>query len=40
MQGLIEQVLESEGVSKEMMHEQKDRSRLVQTFLQTDPVYL
>lgn len=37
MQGLIEQVLESEGVSKEMMEDQKNRSRLVQTFLQTDP---
>jgi len=37
MQGLIEQVLEAEGVSKEMMEAQKDRSRLVQTFLQTDP---
>ncbi|MEO1664633.1 MAG: CpXC domain-containing protein [Chloroflexota bacterium] len=37
MQGLIEQVLEADGVTPEMMSEQKERSRLVQTFLQTDP---
>lgn len=36
MQGLIEQVLEADGVTREMMDEQKDRSRLVQTFLQAD----
>ncbi|MEM6283151.1 MAG: CpXC domain-containing protein, partial [Chloroflexota bacterium] len=37
IQGLIEQVLEADGVTPEMMSEQKERSRLVQTFLQTDP---
>lgn len=37
MQGLIEQVLETDGVTREMMDEQKERSRLVQMFLQTDP---
>lgn len=37
LQGLIEQVLEADGVTKEMMEAQKERSRLVQLFLQTDP---
>ncbi len=37
MQGLIEQVLEADGVTKEMMDAQKERSRLAQMFLQTDP---
>ncbi len=37
MQGLIEQVLEGDGVTKDMMDAQKERSRLVQLFLQTDP---
>lgn len=37
MQGLIEQVLEADGVTKEMMDAQKERSRLAQMFMQTDP---
>jgi hypothetical protein len=37
MQGFIEQVLEADGVTKEMMDAQKERSRLAQMFMQTDP---
>jgi len=37
MQGLIEQVLAADGVTPEMIDQQKERSRLAQMFLQTDP---
>lgn len=37
MQGLIEQVLEADGVSREELEGQKERSRLVQTFIQSEP---
>jgi hypothetical protein len=37
MQGLVEQVLEGDGVTREMQAEQQERARLVQMFLQTDP---
>jgi hypothetical protein len=37
MQGLIEQVLQADGVTPEMMEEQRARVRLVETFLQTEP---
>jgi hypothetical protein len=35
MQGLIEQVLQSDGVTPEMMQAQRERAKLVETFLQT-----
>lgn len=34
MQGLIEQVMESDGVTKEMIQEQKDRVALIESFLE------
>jgi hypothetical protein len=34
MQGLIEQILQSDGVTPEMMAEQKQRARLIEQFLQ------
>ena len=34
MQGLVEQVLEADGVTPEMMEAQRERVRLIQTFLQ------
>ena len=37
MQGFVEQILESDGVTKEMQEAQRERVRLVQMFLQTDP---
>lgn len=37
LQGLIEQVLEADGVTREMLDAQKERTRLVQLFLQTEP---
>jgi len=40
MQGLVEQVLEAEGITKEMQEAQRERARLVQMFLQTDPEQL
>jgi hypothetical protein len=40
MQGLIEQVLQADGVTPEMMEEQRSRVRLVETFLQTEPEQL
>jgi allophanate hydrolase subunit 1 len=40
MQGLIEQVLQADGVTPEMMEEQRARVRLVETFLQTEPEQL
>lgn len=35
LQGLIDQVLEADGVTREMMDEQRAKTRLVETFLQT-----
>jgi hypothetical protein len=35
MQGLIEMVLQADGVTPEMMEEQRARARLVETFMQT-----
>ncbi len=35
MQGLIEQVLQADGVTPEMMEEQRARVRLIETFMQT-----
>jgi len=37
MQGLIEQVLQADGVTPEMMQEQRDRVKLVETFMQAPP---
>ncbi|MEO0565477.1 MAG: CpXC domain-containing protein, partial [Chloroflexota bacterium] len=37
MQGLVEQVLEADGITKEMQDAQRERARLAQMFLQTDP---
>ncbi len=37
MQGLIEQVLQADGVTPEMMQEQRDRVKLVETFMQSPP---
>lgn len=35
MQGLIDQILQADGVTPEMMEEQKERGRLIQMFVQT-----
>ncbi len=40
MQGLIETVLEADGVTKEMLEAQRAKLRLVETFLQVDPEQL
>jgi hypothetical protein len=40
MQGLIEQVLQADGVTPEMMEAQRDRVRLVEKFIQTPPELL
>ena len=37
MQGLIDQVLQADGVTPEMMQEQRDRVKLVEMFMQTPP---
>lgn len=37
MQGLVEQVLQSDGVTPEMMEAQRARVRLVETFIQSSP---
>jgi hypothetical protein len=37
MQGLIEQVLQADGVTPEMMEQQRARVRLIETMLQTQP---
>ncbi|MBZ0281214.1 MAG: CpXC domain-containing protein [Anaerolineae bacterium] len=37
MQGLVEQVLQSDGVTPEMMEAQRNRVRLVETFIQSSP---
>ncbi|MCA0453358.1 MAG: CpXC domain-containing protein [Chloroflexi bacterium] len=37
MQGLIEQVLQADGVTPEMMKDQRDRVKLVETFMQSPP---
>lgn len=37
MQGMVEQILESDGITPEMMAEQRARVDLVQRFLDTDP---
>jgi hypothetical protein len=37
MQGLIEQILQADGVTPEMMEEQKARVRLIETLMQTPP---
>jgi len=37
MQGFLEQILETDGITKEMQEEQRERARLAQMFLQTDP---
>lgn len=37
LQGLIEQVLQADGVTPEMMQEQRDRVKLVETFMQSPP---
>lgn len=37
LQGLVEQILESDGISKEVLEAQKERARLIQMFLQTGP---
>ena len=34
MQGLIDQVLQADGVTPEMMQAQRDRVKLVETFMQ------
>jgi hypothetical protein len=36
MQGLIDQILQADGVSPEMMEEQRARARLIETFLRAD----
>lgn len=40
MQGLIEQILQADGVTPEMMDEQKARVRLIETLMQTLPEQL
>jgi hypothetical protein len=40
MQGLIEQVLQADGVTPEMMEAQRERVRLVEMFIQTPPELL
>jgi len=37
MQGLIEQVLQADGVTSQMMQEQRDRVKLIETFVQAPP---
>lgn len=37
MQGLIEQILQADGVTPEMMAKQRDRARLIEQFLQSTP---
>lgn len=37
MQGLIDQVLQADGVTPEMMQAQRDRVKLVETFMQSPP---
>ncbi len=37
MQGLMDQVLQADGVTPEMMQEQRDRVKLVETFMQSPP---
>jgi hypothetical protein len=36
MQGLIDQVMEAEGITKEMVESQKERVQLIETFLQAE----
>ncbi len=40
MQGLIEQILQADGVTPEMMDQQKARVRLIETLMQTPPEQL
>jgi hypothetical protein len=40
LQGLIEQVLEGDGVTREMLDQQKERSRVIQLLLQSEPEQL
>src|SRR5450432_1353857 len=40
MQGMVELILEGDGVTKEMLEAQRAKMRLVETFLQTDPANL
>ncbi len=37
MQGMIETILEADGITKEVLDKQRAKMRLVETFLQTDP---
>ena len=36
MQGLIDQVLEADGITQEMLEEQRQRVQLVQQFIEAD----
>src|SRR5579859_6198908 len=40
MQGMVEIVLEADGITKEVIEAQRAKMRLVETFLQTDPTTL
>ncbi|MCC7447298.1 MAG: CpXC domain-containing protein [Anaerolineae bacterium] len=40
MQGMVETILEADGVTKEMLEAQRAKLRLVETFLQVDPEQL
>lgn len=40
MQGLIDQVLQADGVTPEMMQAQRDRVKMVEQFIQADPATL
>src|SRR5258708_29059160 len=37
LQGMVEMILEADGVTKEMLEAQRAKMRLVETFLQADP---
>ncbi len=37
LQGMIETILEADGITKEVIEAQREKMRLVETFLQTDP---
>lgn len=37
MQGLVEMILEADGITREMIEAQRTKMRLIETFLQTDP---
>jgi len=40
LQGMVETILEADGITKEVMEQQRAKMRLVETFLQTDPEQL